>query len=1061
MKKFFNLAKDNILFLLTIFLLVFIPLYPKLPLLDIKNTWVYIRVEDFLVLFVLGIWALLLVTKKITLKTPLTIPIFAFWIIGGVATLHGIIFIFPYIANVFPNVAYLSFIRHIEYMSLFFVAYSGMKNKKFLSVIIAVIALTLLTVILYGFGQKYLGFNAYLTMNEEFAKGIPIQLSALSRVPSTFAGHYDLAAYLVLVVPIIFSIFFGLKSWILKTGTLALVFLSFVLMFMTVSRVSFLVLFISLFFVILFQKKKLALFVIPAVFLFFFILVFFQTSLFSRFGNTVASVDVLVSGTTGQAVGNIEYVPARYFDNKKIKPQKIEEGRQVVSSEYEEDLTATGSAALPIDFLSPDTLVPLVKASNISTGETLPQGTGYINLSLSPVVKRVGDFYYELSPDVVKRKGDSFEVVNFQGNFLIKRASAYDLSFTTRLQGEWPKAISSFERNILFGSGYGSVSLAVDNNYLRMLGETGLLGTLSFIAIFVILGIYIKKVLVSVDSKLVRSFVLGFSAGVIGLFLNATLIDVFEASKIAFTLWILAGVTAGILFLYNSSRINILNELKKVSLSIYAVFLYLLAIAIALYVPMLTNFFAGDDFTWFKWVSECKTCSPLENIFKFFTYSDGFFFRPGTKTYFYGMYSIFWMNQTIYHFVSLMLHFLVSLLFFVFANKIFKDRLLAFFCAGIFLVISGITENIFWISATGYLITTVFALASLLSFIKWEEKRNIFFFLLALVFVIFGLLFHEVDVVVPLLLISYSVIFSKVRLKNVFKNGYYLFLFVPDVLYLILRFFAGSHWFSGDYSYNIVKLPFNFIGNILGYMLLIITGSESLPLYESLRAFSRENLFISIFLSLVLICILIWVYLKIIKKIDAKDKGVIIFSVLFFAISLLPFLGLGNITSRYSYLASLGLIILLVFFANKIYAYLLGNGRGIAILSMSVLSLVFVLLHLIELQSQHNDWRGSGIKVRNFFTSIDSEYEDYWGKEKVDLRFVNVPIKNGSAWVFPVGLSDAIWLTFQNDNMRVFQDKNIEYATEQANNSFYNAVFIFQEDGKVKEINTRRKLQTP
>ncbi|MEK7120465.1 MAG: hypothetical protein AAB840_00040, partial [Patescibacteria group bacterium] len=216
LKKIFHWIFDNILFVLTLFLLAFIPLYPKLPLFDIKNTWVYIRAEDFVVVLALIIWIVSLLRRKISLKTPLTMPILVFWIVGAIATIHGVLLIFPTLSDVFPNVAFLSMVRRIEYMSLFFIAYMGMKDKRFLSYVAAVLVITLFCVVGYGLGQKYLGFPAYLTMNEEFAKGIPIQLSFLSRVPSTFAGHYDLAAYLVLIMPILASLLFGFKNWLVK-----------------------------------------------------------------------------------------------------------------------------------------------------------------------------------------------------------------------------------------------------------------------------------------------------------------------------------------------------------------------------------------------------------------------------------------------------------------------------------------------------------------------------------------------------------------------------------------------------------------------------------------------------------------------------------------------------------------------------------------------------------------------------------------------------------------------------------------------------------------------------
>lgn len=214
--KIIKWLQNNSLFVLTLFLLAFIPLYPKIPLIDIKNTWVYIRAEDFIVLLSLFIWGLFLVRKKITLRTPLTIPILLFWIIGALATIHGILIIFPTMANVFPNVAFLSYVRKIEYLSVFFIAFAGMRDKQFLRYVVIVLTATLLIVSLYGIGQRYMGFPAFLTMNEEFAKGEPIQLSRQSRVPSTFAGHYDLAAFLVLVVPILASLIFGVRNWLGK-----------------------------------------------------------------------------------------------------------------------------------------------------------------------------------------------------------------------------------------------------------------------------------------------------------------------------------------------------------------------------------------------------------------------------------------------------------------------------------------------------------------------------------------------------------------------------------------------------------------------------------------------------------------------------------------------------------------------------------------------------------------------------------------------------------------------------------------------------------------------------
>lgn len=1055
MKKVFSWVWDNILFLETIFLLAFIPLYPKLPLLDIKNTWVYVRVEDFIVFFVLISWFLLLVKGKISLKTPLTLPILFFWIVGALATIHGVVLIFPGLANVFPNVAFLSFLRHVEYISMFFIAYAGLKDKTMLKYILLVLGVTFLGVVFYGFGQKYLGLPAFLTMNEEFAKGVPIQLSALSRVPSTFAGHYDLAAYLVLVIPIFASLVFGVRNWLGKIGLSIMVLLGFALLFMTVSRVSFFVLILVLFLVVFLQKKKFILLSIPVVGILAIMFFVFQPSLLQRFSNTVKEVNVLVDAKTGAAVGHVNFVPSSYFDDKVILQKRVKD-----ADELQEAMVGRGEIESSTSALFPRKLlpeqVPLVVATNVSTGENLPQGTGYINLALSPVEKRLGNFFYELPPDIkIATATTSSQVLVLHGNFLVKRASAYDLSFTTRFQGEWPNAIEAFKRNIFLGSGYGSVSLAVDNNYLRILGEVGVLGLVSFFGIFLVVALYARRVWDNIDSPVARSFVIGFAAGVVGLMLNATLIDVFEASKVAFLLWLLTGVVVGILNDYRVGTIDIFKLVKKAAVSPYAIALYLVVVAFVIYTPMIGNYFIGDDFTWFRWAADCgTTChSSVGTILNYFTQSDGFFYRPGTKSYFYGMYSIFWLNQVVYHLVSIAIHATVAVLFYLLARKILKSNILGAFAAMIFLLMSGYAEIVFWISATGHLFNAAFALLSLLMFMLWIEKKKLSYYILSLGFITLSLLFHELGVVVPLLLILYSALYDdNFKWSKLYRSVYYPLLFLPVVGYLLIRFTSGSHWTGGDYSYNLIKLPFNIVGNLFGYTIITIVGPIVLPFYEILRNLLKTNFLVAGIICVVFAAILYFLYKKVFLSLVKADRRIIIFCLGFFIISLLPFLGFGNITSRYSYLASLGIIMLIIFMLEKLYQALLKNGRDIALASITAVVAIFVLFHIIQVQGLHGDWRTAGGKVQNFFVSIDELYDDYWSKEPVSFRFVNVPIKTGDAWVFPVGLPDALWFTFQNDNLKVYIDQNLESAISQIDNIRTTRVFEFREDGSIIEV---------
>ena len=262
MKKLINWCKEHIFLITALFLVAFIPLYPKLPLINVIRTWVYIRFEDFLVA-VAGIFLVIDVIRKRALpKTPLTTPIFWYFGIGFLCLLNALCIIFPNNPNqFFPHLAILHYLRRIEYMLVFFVAFKGLVGKKNIWPLIITISGTMLLVLLYGLGQKFWGFPAFLTMNEEFAKGVPLRLPSTARIPSTFGGHYDLAAYLVFMIPIIGSLVIGTKKIWQKLLFFLLAVGGLIILLFTASRVSFGMYLVAVSAMLFFHKKSL--FILP------------------------------------------------------------------------------------------------------------------------------------------------------------------------------------------------------------------------------------------------------------------------------------------------------------------------------------------------------------------------------------------------------------------------------------------------------------------------------------------------------------------------------------------------------------------------------------------------------------------------------------------------------------------------------------------------------------------------------------------------------------------------------------------------------------------------------
>ena len=94
------------------------------------------------------------------------------------------------------------------------------------------------------------------------------------------------------------------------------------------------------------------------------------------------------------------------------------------------------------------------------------------------------------------------------------------------------------------GTGYSSINLATDNDYLRLLGEIGILGFIGFCLVFYtiikeILTVFPLPIKTNSTYTAYMSAVVGFLAGT---FLSAVFLDVFEASKFAILFWFILGL---------------------------------------------------------------------------------------------------------------------------------------------------------------------------------------------------------------------------------------------------------------------------------------------------------------------------------------------------------------------------------------------------------------------------------------------------------------------------------------------------------------------------------------
>jgi hypothetical protein len=470
MKNFKNLfpKRINLLGILTVILIVVIPLVPKFPILAVPGTYVAIRFEDFLMVLV-GIILLfyLLPKMKVFFKDNLNLAIVFYLVVVGISLILAILFTRDV---VIPHIGLLHWVRRVEYFLPFFVALFAVTSvRKSLFFIVLLIG-TSFFVFLYGIGQLYFRFPLISTTNEEFSKGLLLPLNEGARVNSTFAGQFDLAAFLAIILCLSSVLILGStikigKTIIAKIIIFLLSVASYWLLLQSGSRISLFAFLFGAISGLFILKKRLSILIL--IFLCS-LGIFIPSETSDRFKITIE-----------QNLPKIQKVMKQSFLTSSFRAFAQE--------------TATTSEEENLD--------PRYKATITAKTERPAPGEP------SDLEERI----------VFRSQGIRFNV-------------------------EWPRAIRAFLKNPLFGTGVSSISLATDNDYLRSLGETGIIGFLAFVAIFAEILRRVFAFFKRENEELSRVIVASIFGVIVAMLVNASFIDIFEASKIAIIFWILAGI---------------------------------------------------------------------------------------------------------------------------------------------------------------------------------------------------------------------------------------------------------------------------------------------------------------------------------------------------------------------------------------------------------------------------------------------------------------------------------------------------------------------------------------
>jgi hypothetical protein len=543
LKSILNWLDQHLLLVMAGFLLAFIPLYPKIPIWSpIEQYIVRVRLEDVFILFTAVVWGIQFLRKKVVWRTTLTWFIVAYAVVGILSVASAV-----FITHTIPlqplhvGKSLLHYFRYLEYFSLFFIVFSAVRTRKDAAVLLGIFAFTVIGISVYGFGQKYFYWPVYSTMNREFSKGIRLYLTPHARVQSTFAGHYDMAAFLVIALPIVLALAFRTSHRLGKVLFFGAFWVGTWLLIVSASRTSFLAYLFGLFFAIVLTALSQPKWRGKLGFAFSrgFVILGITTVLFASFGEDLQERLMQV----------IDSNPQTHDAFHTFNKERKDWWTQVTSTNWLASLTSKVQTQKPPE-------------NAISTDQAIAMGV-LTPTDERPVTTKPADVYVDV-PDIQKVATKSADgttkiiEVDKGPRVYSENAMKLGLSLAIRLDTLWPHAIQGFMTNPVLGKGYATLNKdsvdqfteaeSTDNNFLRTLGETGLAGFITFYGGVVFLSFLALKHIKDQD-KLKAAVSIGLFSATIGLLLNAIYIDVFASSKVAQTFWALSGLFMALLLM--------------------------------------------------------------------------------------------------------------------------------------------------------------------------------------------------------------------------------------------------------------------------------------------------------------------------------------------------------------------------------------------------------------------------------------------------------------------------------------------------------------------------------
>ena len=359
-------------------------------------------------------------------------------------------------------------------------------------------------------------------------------------------------------------------------------------------------------------------------------------------------------------------------------------------------------------------------------------------------------------------------------------------------------------------------------------------------------------------------------------------------------------------------------------------------------------------------------------------------YLPLLKSFYRFMFEQFALNPFGYRLLILLFHTINCFVVYLIAEKIFKQRILAYLLAVLQLTYSLHIMSVLWLSCANYVLMAFWFLLAFYCFLLYLEKVKSHYFFGCMVCWIIALLLNEAAYTLPLVCLSYALIFPP-QSKHLRRLDNILFLCSPIVAVFTTMFYlqyafstsaltAGSRISALWHNPGIMMLK-PFLGMVVMLFPEISRGNSLFILLQSaanlvdFHPYWAQGLFLAI-LSL-----------------GFLDRR-ILFGLCYYLITsfMLHFASFGSLNDYY--LVAIGYLIFGLALLIKLTKTFIGNRQARLILA-GLFTVTIISSNILVIQLRGQNWQEGGAVAKQVLVQIKKKHPELPNGSQI--FFFNVP----------------------------------------------------------------------